>query len=404
MVSIRFIRQNIKFIAGLLLLLTVSFTTYGQTPARKADLIVKKDNTAIEAVINEIEETAVTYRRFSAPTGQLYRIEKAKLKYIRYGNGDIEKFDEPVVATSTAPTRPASTQQPTGAGRSSANTTTTQPTTSNPSQRPSTTAANTSSNNGRQSGSSSPSSSSSKPQTNSNQSNGTQGSVSSSIPRPRVSSSGQVGKPTAPSPDQVAGQIAKAGLKIGVLGGAGLSQITTKSGGKTASSDLVGEALGFRGGFLAELPIGPVAIAPTIEFAITKFALKNFVGTSTGVVTLNQAILSLPVIIPQNPDKKVQLYAGVGPYVAYNISGKTPSFDATGKLTTVDIKFSEAGSLQQIQAGAMARLGVRLSSFAVYAFGNYSLTSWTKPVTGATTTATTNALSFGLQLQASFGK
>ncbi len=379
-----FSRKTAYLLAGLLLL---TATTYGQTTTRKPDLIVKKDNTAIEAVINEIEEAAITYRRFSAPTGQLYRIDKAKLKYIRYANGDMEKFDEPALAGTSATQKPT---QPSGAGRSSA-AASTQPSSSG-TQRPTATGSNSqaSTSPGRSSSSSAPP----KPQ--------------SAGSRPSVSSA-RISKPQAPPAEKVANDIASSasagGIKIGVLVGAGLSQqqikFTLAGQSFDQKSELIPEALSFRGGVTAEIPLGPVAIAPSLEYMMEKFASKIPAtagqAARTASATFNHAILTVPVILADNPDKKMGLYVGVGPFVSYAISGK-----ATGSGgASVDIPFDTDGGTKRIQAGLNARLGVRFSALSVFALGTYTLTNTIQMPAG--TDAKGNSLFAGLQLQYKFG-
>ncbi len=397
MVFSNFFRQTARILGGLLLL---TATAYGQAATRKPDLIVKKDNTAIEAVINEIEEAAITYRRFSAPTGQLYRIDKAKLKYIRYANGDMEKFDEPALA-GTAPTaqKPSPTS---GAGRTGAPAST--QSSSSGTQRPTTTGSNSQASSGSQRPSTSSQSGTAKPQsgTAKPQSSGSQRSSTPSV------SSARISKPQAPPAEKVANDVASSaaagGIKIGVLVGAGLSQSQSKVtvAGQTisGSSELIPEALSFRGGVTAEIPLGPVAIAPALEYMMEKFAVKvpavGTIAAQTSSVTYNQVVLTVPVILADNPDKKMGLYAGIGPFVSYGISGKSTY---SGKST--DVVFDKDGGTKRIQAGVNARLGVRFSALSVFALGTYTLTNTIQAPAGFD--AKGSSLFAGLQLQYKFG-
>ncbi|MBO0932462.1 hypothetical protein [Fibrella aquatilis] len=72
--------------------LFVQLTSYGQT-SRRPDQIVRYDNTVIDALINEISETSISYRKASAPQGQLYQVKKSDVSYVRYANNDVERFD-----------------------------------------------------------------------------------------------------------------------------------------------------------------------------------------------------------------------------------------------------------------------------------------------------------------------
>ena len=390
-----FFRQTTRLLAGLLLL---TATAHGQTATRKPDLIVKRDNTAIEAVINEIEEAAITYRRFSAPTGQLYRIEKAKLKYIRYGNGDMEKFDEATLAGTSTTQKPT---QPSGAGRNSAPSSTQG--SSSGSQRPTTsTGSNSQASSGSGVGRSSSPSTAPKPQSGGQSSSGSQRPSTGSV------SSARISKPQAPPAEKVANDVASsaasAGIKIGVLVGAGLSQSQTKVTIAGQSFDLksefIPEALSFRGGVTAEIPLGPVAIAPALEYMMEKFATKvpaiGPIAAQTSSATYNHVILTVPVILADNPGKKMGLYVGLGPFVSYAISGKGTY---AGKST--DLEFDKDGGIKRIQAGVNARLGVRFSALSVFALGTYTLTNTIQAPGGSN--AKGSSLFAGLQLQYKFG-
>jgi hypothetical protein len=74
-------------------------TTYGQPPKRANDQIVRNDNRVIEAVISEVNETTIIYRRAAAPKGPVYRVSKTEINYIRYADGEVERFSRPAVAS-----------------------------------------------------------------------------------------------------------------------------------------------------------------------------------------------------------------------------------------------------------------------------------------------------------------
>lgn len=60
----------------------------------KADVIIKRDNTKIEAIIQEINSTTIKYKRFSNQTGPLFTIEKSKVASVLYANGEVESFGD----------------------------------------------------------------------------------------------------------------------------------------------------------------------------------------------------------------------------------------------------------------------------------------------------------------------
>ncbi|MBO0936703.1 outer membrane beta-barrel protein [Fibrella sp. HMF5335] len=83
--------------------LLASLTGFGQAN-RRPDQIVRYDNTVIDALISEIDETSVSYRKTSAPQGALYRVKKSEISYVRYTNGEVERFDGK--GAKTTPARP----------------------------------------------------------------------------------------------------------------------------------------------------------------------------------------------------------------------------------------------------------------------------------------------------------
>ncbi len=66
----------------------LSLGTWAQT--RKPDLIHKKDKSVIEAIIVEIDDEQIQYRKFSSPTGPVFGIKRSELSKIIYSNGDVE--------------------------------------------------------------------------------------------------------------------------------------------------------------------------------------------------------------------------------------------------------------------------------------------------------------------------
>ena len=79
--------SSLRFLICLLLITSVCL---GQT--RKPDTIVKRDNTKIEAVIKEIDETTIKYQKFSNLDGPLVIIKKDDVVTILYANGEVENF------------------------------------------------------------------------------------------------------------------------------------------------------------------------------------------------------------------------------------------------------------------------------------------------------------------------
>lgn len=80
----------------------------GVLTAAAQDLIVKTDATKVEAKVTEITPDAVRYKRFSNPDGPTYVLPVADIDYIRYANGEKERFRaaETVPAVPLTPATP----------------------------------------------------------------------------------------------------------------------------------------------------------------------------------------------------------------------------------------------------------------------------------------------------------
>lgn len=71
---------------------------FGQT--KNPDIIVKKDNTKIESIITEIDDTNIKYKRFGNPGGPQFTIKKEEVVTILYANGEVETFSPTTPKTS----------------------------------------------------------------------------------------------------------------------------------------------------------------------------------------------------------------------------------------------------------------------------------------------------------------
>ena len=69
------------------------------------DLIVRTDSTRIEARVTEVSPETVRYKRFSNPNGPTYVLPVAGIDYIRYANGETDRFRQPA-APAPAPDAP----------------------------------------------------------------------------------------------------------------------------------------------------------------------------------------------------------------------------------------------------------------------------------------------------------
>lgn len=84
----------------------------GISAAVAQDLIVRTDSTRIEARVTEVSPETVRYKRFSNPDGPTYVLPVAGIDYIRYANGETDRFRQPA---APAPAPDASVAVPTPA-------------------------------------------------------------------------------------------------------------------------------------------------------------------------------------------------------------------------------------------------------------------------------------------------
>ena len=66
------------FLAG------ISFSSFAQ------DVIVKKDGKEIEALIIEVHETEIHYKKFNNQSGPTYIVSISALNLVRYENGAVD--------------------------------------------------------------------------------------------------------------------------------------------------------------------------------------------------------------------------------------------------------------------------------------------------------------------------
>jgi len=65
-------------------------------PARKNDVLIKRDSSKVEVLIQEISESQVKYKKISDLEGPLFTILKKEIATIIYGNGEVENFPAPI--------------------------------------------------------------------------------------------------------------------------------------------------------------------------------------------------------------------------------------------------------------------------------------------------------------------
>lgn len=94
------------------LLLSLLFAPAGIAPLSAQDLIVKTDSTRVEARVLEISPEQIRYKRFSNPDGPTYVLPVGTVEYIRYINGEIDRFRPESAAKPQSEAAEASRQDP----------------------------------------------------------------------------------------------------------------------------------------------------------------------------------------------------------------------------------------------------------------------------------------------------
>ena len=94
------------------LMLTSANFIYAQT-SRKPDVILLRDASKLEVVIQEVDDKVIKYKKTNDPDGPLFTIKKSEIASVQYGNGDTETFEAvlevPNYYSPGAPRPPVST-------------------------------------------------------------------------------------------------------------------------------------------------------------------------------------------------------------------------------------------------------------------------------------------------------
>ena len=84
--------QNMKKLVSLLLGIFICASMFAQ------DIILKRDNTIIPAIVEEISDSEVVYRSYDNPDGPRYRVSKDNIAQIKFQNGTSQIFEAPAPA------------------------------------------------------------------------------------------------------------------------------------------------------------------------------------------------------------------------------------------------------------------------------------------------------------------
>jgi hypothetical protein len=96
--------KNMKTLHTFCLFCLLTIGAMAQT--RKPDLIHKKDKSIIEAIIVEIDDDQVKYKKYNSPNGPAFGVKRNDLLKVVYSNGDVEmmngKADKPDKVSKSA--------------------------------------------------------------------------------------------------------------------------------------------------------------------------------------------------------------------------------------------------------------------------------------------------------------
>ncbi|CAG5010339.1 hypothetical protein DYBT9275_04696 [Dyadobacter sp. CECT 9275] len=76
-------------LSSLLLLILCSQLLFAQD-VRKPDVILLRDNTKLEVIIQEVDDQKIKYKKLSNPDGPVFTIKKSDITSIMYSNGETE--------------------------------------------------------------------------------------------------------------------------------------------------------------------------------------------------------------------------------------------------------------------------------------------------------------------------
>jgi hypothetical protein len=76
----------------IMLVMSCAYLAQSQT-LRKPDIIILRDESKLEVVIQEVDESNVKYKKLTDQDGPVFSIKKSEIASIRYGNGEVETFE-----------------------------------------------------------------------------------------------------------------------------------------------------------------------------------------------------------------------------------------------------------------------------------------------------------------------
>ncbi len=287
------------------LFLTIS-TLAATAQVRKPDMLYKKDKSIIEAVIVEVSDTEIEYRRFSAPDGAVYKIKKADVSKIVYTNGETEEL----ITTATNPDKKTAAPKKEVAQKTK------------PEKEPKAT---------KEKVAKTPKEKVAK--------------------EPKVAEEKVAKEPKAPRTAAESGGI---GFKVGVRAGANLGTISNNN--VSAGDPTPGFNLGYHGGLVFNIGGQRFSVQPEVLYSQAGAKLED---SDLKVTTLVNTV-TVPLLLKYTVGSgNLRFFVNAGGYASYALSAKTTLLDKTDN-TTIVINTSSADfpADGRLQFGAAAGAGI----------------------------------------------
>ena len=285
---------------GCFLLICAALLSNAQV--RKPDLLYKKDKTILEAVIVEVSETEIQYRRFSNPQGPVYVVKKSEVNKIVYTNGETEEL----VATGKSDKK-----------------------------------------------------SSDKPDKKvADKKEPAKASEKKTAPKEKEVAKAKPVKEVKAKPEKApkAPRADSEGItfKIGIRGGANLSTITNNNA--TAGETVPGSNLAYHGGLVFNIGGKHFSVQPEVAYSQLGFKLEDADGKAVVVYNTVTAPVLLKYTIGEGG---LRFFVNAGGYVSYGLSRKLTLTDKTDNTTTTyNVKSADLDNDGRLQFGAVAGAGL----------------------------------------------
>ena len=267
---------------------------------RKPDLLYKKDKTILEAVIVEVSETEIQYRRFSNPQGPVYVVKKSEVNKIVYTNGETEEL----VATGKSDKKSSDKKVAEKKEPAKASDKKTAP---------------------------------------------KEKEVAKAKPVKEVKTKPEKA-PKAPRADSEG-----ITFKVGVRGGANLSTQTNNNA--IAGAPAPGSNLGYHGGLVFNIGGKHFSVQPEVAYSQLGFKFENVADAK--IVAIYNTVTA-PVLLKYTiGEGNLRFFINAGGYASYGLSAKIKVTSLPANTsTTIDVSSADLDKEGRLQFGAVAGAGL----------------------------------------------